>query len=96
MSRWSRRLAKIKQKLGADMVGYRLPDGRVKYIRRKNILAASCEAMSGADTPGARLMLTATECLTPGGGGRLHESAQALSGDGTTVQHQPTQKEKIQ
>ena len=96
MSRWSRRVAKIKQKLGADMVGYRLPDGRVKYIRHKNILAAACEAMSGADTPGARLMLTATECLTPESGGRLHELAQAGPGIGPTVQHKTTQKETTQ
>jgi hypothetical protein len=95
VSRWSRRVARIKKKLGENAAGYRMPDGTVKYIKRKNVLDAMCEATAGIDTPRARVMLTAVESL---GGGRLHEFAQALRPDveGPTVQHQPTQKEKTQ
>jgi hypothetical protein len=95
VSRWSRRLARIKQKLGEGVAGYRLPDGRVQYIRSKNVYAAFMEAMEGTDTPRARLMLAAVDCVTPGSGGRLHEFAQAMQ-DGPTVKHQPTQKEQTQ
>jgi hypothetical protein len=95
VSRYGRRVARIKQKRGEGVTGFRLPDGRVKYIQRKNVLEAFCQATHGEDTPGARLMLSATESL---GGGRLHELAQSLRPDvdGPTVQHQPTQKEKTQ
>jgi hypothetical protein len=86
VSRWSRRVARIKKKLGEGVTGYRMPDGSVKYIRSKNVYAACMEAMEGTDTPRARLMLTATECVTPGSGGRLHEFAQAMQ-DGPTVKH---------
>jgi hypothetical protein len=68
------------------MVGYRLPDGGVKYIRGKNQFDAFIEACEGLDTPGARLMLQATQCVTPGGG-LLHELAQSIAGDGPAVEH---------
>jgi hypothetical protein len=98
VSRYSRRVAKIKRARGEGVTGYRLPDGRVKYIRSKNILEVFCQVCEGIDTPGTRLMLAAVDCVTQGGG-RLHELAQASKGpegDGPTVQHQPTQKETTQ
>jgi hypothetical protein len=98
VSRWSRRLARIKRARGEGLTGYRLPDGKVKYIRSKNVFDAFMEAMDGIDTPGARLMLAAVDCVTSGGG-RLHELAQSLQGpdgDCPTIQYQPTQKEKTQ
>jgi hypothetical protein len=88
VSRWSRRIAKIKKARHAGVTGYRLADGSVKYIRSKGVFEAYREACEGIDTPRARVMLTAVECVTERSG-RLHEWAQALS-DGPTVAHQPT------
>jgi hypothetical protein len=58
-----------------NMVGYRLPDGGLRYIWRKNHFDAFTEACKGVDTPRARIMLQAVESVN---GGRLHEFAQAL------------------
>jgi hypothetical protein len=76
----------------SKFAGFRQTDGSVKYIRgrvqhirTKSLLAATCEAMQGIDTPGARLLLAAESCLTSG---RLHELAQAASGEGPTIEHQ--------
>jgi hypothetical protein len=98
VSRYSRRVARIKRARGEGLTGYRLPDGRVQYIRSKNILEAFCQACQGIDSPGARTMLAAVDCVTQGGG-LLHELAQASKGpdgEGPTIHHQPTQKEKTQ
>jgi hypothetical protein len=93
VSRWSRRIARLKNERRAGTHAFRLLDGTVKHIRTKNLLDAACQAIDGLDTPGARLLLTADSCLT--GGCRLHEAIQALS-EGPTIQYQPTQKEKTQ
>lgn len=79
MTRWSRRVAKIKRARHEGVTGYRLPDGSVKYIRSKSVYEAYREACEGLDTPRARVMLAAVECVTERSGGRLHEAAQALS-----------------
>ena len=59
-------------------------DGTVKYIR--NSYAAFLEACDGIDTPRARVMLTAVDCVTSGGG-QLHALAQSVVGEGPAVEH---------
>lgn len=76
--RLGNRIAKLEELAHSNVTGYRLPDGTVKYIRSKNIYAAYLEACDGMDTPRARVMLAATECMNTGSGGRLHELAQSL------------------
>jgi hypothetical protein len=89
--RLRRRVARIMRERRMGEIGYRMPDGSVKYIRRKDQLDAFYEACEGADTPRARIMLQATECITSSS--RIHEFAQSLI-DGPTVQHQPQHPEK--
>jgi hypothetical protein len=76
--RLGNRIAKLEELAHSGATGYRLPDGTVKYIRSKSVYAAYLEACGGIDTPRARVMLAATECLKPRSGGRLHELAQSL------------------
>jgi hypothetical protein len=83
--RFSIRIARLEAAQHSGTTGYRLPDGSVKYIRSKNVHAAFVEACDGIDTPRARVLLAATECVNPGSGGRLHELAQSLQ-DGEIAQ----------
>jgi hypothetical protein len=83
--RFSARLAKLEASIIGERTGYRLADGTVKYIRSKNVYAAYLEACDGIDTPRARIMLAATECVNPRSGGRLHALAQSMQ-DGEIVQ----------
>lgn len=90
MSRWTRRVAKIKKARGEGVTGFRLRDGSVKYIRTKNVFDAFHEACDGVDTPRARVMLSAVDCVTSGGG-QLHALAQSIAGDGPAIEHPITQ-----
>jgi hypothetical protein len=83
VSRWSRRVARIKKARLEGVTGFRLRDGRVRYIR--DSYAAFLEACDGIDTPRARVLLTAVNCVTSGGG-RLHELAQSIVGDGPALE----------
>ena len=60
------------------MTRYKMPDGTVRGIRTRDLLDNFLDATANRDTPGARLLLNASECVSEGGG-MLHEIVQALA-----------------
>lgn len=69
------RLARLESGAGMGGTDYALPNGAHSRIRHRDVLDAMGEAIEGANTVRAQVMLNA---ISASDGSRLHELCQAL------------------